>query len=119
MNETERRDDRVFTDRMVTRLPSVAVPAGLEAKILADFDRIAARRRSGLAAVVGRIGALLWPGVPVWQPASVLGLSLALGLLMGVLLPSAGLTAVAPRANTDSLLASTEMLPTLDVNTDL
>ena len=65
MSDNERMDDAQFVHQILTSLPTTAVPAALEARLLADFDRLAAR--SGLWR---RIGDRLWPGVPAWKPAS-------------------------------------------------
>ena len=89
MGENERTDDAGFTQEILKALPAVAVPAALEARILGDFDRMAARPGK-LTAMLARIGERLWPGAPVWQPASVLAVSLVMGLTAGALLPSPG-----------------------------
>jgi hypothetical protein len=63
----------------------------LSRRVLADFDAVTAKRNASLGA---RIGAMLsrltetaWPGAPLWKPAVALGLSLAIGLGVGALLP--------------------------------
>ena len=89
MSENERMDDAQFAQEILKALPAAAVPAVLEARILGDFDRVA-MRPGKLAGVLARIGERLWPGVPVWQPASVLAVSLVMGLTAGALLPSPG-----------------------------
>ncbi|GAA0586052.1 hypothetical protein [Rhizomicrobium electricum] len=83
MSENDRNDAQFARD-IFRALPTTAVPAGLEARILADFDRLAVRRPGWL----GRFGERLWPGAPAWQPASILALSLAVGLMAGVFVPS-------------------------------
>ena len=89
MSEKQRMDDTAFADAILKNLPAGAVPAALEARIMADFDRLAARRRpSPLQALVARWSETLWPGAPVWQPASVLALSLIIGLAAGSFVPT-------------------------------
>jgi hypothetical protein len=77
-------DDAAWTDRVLRELPSVPSTAALESRVLADFDATASRRqRSWLA----RFADAVWPGAPVWQPAAALGLSLAVGIAVGVVYP--------------------------------
>ena len=85
---TDDRDgrDAQFTDEILALLPTTPVPSALEARILSDFDRIAARR--GRARLLQRWRDAVWPGAPLWKPATVLALSLAIGLTAGVLVPS-------------------------------
>jgi hypothetical protein len=87
MSENERMDDASFTHEILKGLPTTAVPAALEARILGDFDRVAVRPGK-LAAMLLHIGERVWPGAPVWQPASVLAVSLVMGLTAGAFLPS-------------------------------
>lgn len=83
------KDDTAFAQELLKGLPTVPVSAALQARILADFDRVALAPRKGLLA---RFGDRLWPGVPAWKPASVLALSLAVGLMAGVFVPSSAIT---------------------------
>lgn len=102
MNEM---DDKHFADKVLKGLPTVAVSQGLEARILADFDRLAARRHSGFLALFSQgWSERLWPGAPAWQPLSLLALSLIVGLTAGAFLPS-------PQAatNSDTLLVADSM----------
>ncbi len=77
-------DDAAWTGRVLRELPSVPATAALERRILADFDATAARRGRGWLA---RLADAVWPGAPVWQPAAALGLSLAVGIAVGVIYP--------------------------------
>jgi len=89
-----RKQEARFADEALGLLPSVAVPSALEARILADFDRIAARHAPGrLRRLFLRWRDDLWPGAPLWKPASVLALSLAIGVMAGVLMPMSDLAA--------------------------
>lgn len=80
-------DDREEMDRLFDVLPSVPVPAALEARILADFDRVSTRRRRGLTGLLNRLGEAVWPGAPLWRPAAVLGAALLIGVTVGVVVP--------------------------------
>jgi hypothetical protein len=105
-------DDKGFVHDTLKSLPTTAVPAALEARILADFDRVAVRRRSGLLA---RFGERLWPGAPAWQPASVLALSLIVGLTAGALLPA---TATTTAASGEQIVIASDTTPDLDLDRD-
>ena len=76
--------DKMWLENALGTLPTVPVPAGLERRILADFDVQAARRRASL---LGRLRDAVWPGVPAWRPAFVFGAALVIGLMAGVLIP--------------------------------
>lgn len=76
--------DTMWLENALEGLPTVPVPAGLERRILADFDRAAARRRSSLLV---RLRDAVWPGAPVWRPAFVFSAALVLGLTAGILVP--------------------------------
>jgi hypothetical protein len=77
-------DDAMWADALLKELPSVPATAGLERRILADFDRVAARRGgSWLAGLFAQV----WPGVPVWRPAAVFGLALMIGVVAGSYVP--------------------------------
>jgi len=109
----ERMDDRAFADAVLGEVPSVAVPPALEARILGDFDAVAAKRRRH--GVLRRWRDTIWPGAPLWKPASVLALSLLIGLSAGTLLPTAS-QASGASAQTLALLDTT---PALDLSGDL
>lgn len=84
-------EDDAWLDRALKLAPPAVAGAALGARILADFDAVAERRRLGPAGLAGRIfaeiGAALWPGAPAWQPAVALALSLALGIAAGTFVP--------------------------------
>lgn len=103
-------DDKIFADKLMKALPTVAVPSALEARILADFDRIAARRSSGLKGFVEGWAQRLWPGAPLWQPASVLALSLAIGLMAGAFVPSFNSASTATNSDQTLVADSTSVM---------
>lgn len=114
MSDTERMDDAQFVHQVLASLPTTAVPAALEARLMADFDRLAARQRAG---VWRRIGDHLWPGVPAWKPVSVLAASLAMGLMAGIFVPSpATTTAVAAAASDTTVVAALDTVPEMGMD---
>ena len=81
-------DDRLIALLRDARARDHAEPASaLQARILADFDAVSARRARWS---VSRLVDAVWPGAPVWKPACALGLSLMIGLGVGALLPVSG-----------------------------
>ena len=107
--------DAAFADGVLKALPSVAVPPGLEARILTDFDAVAAKRAPGaVARLMIRLRDAMWPGAPLWKPASILALSLLIGLTAGAFVPSAALS---PSAQTTTT-ASKEITSVLDMSGD-
>lgn len=74
--------DEMWVGDALGELPGVAVTPALQARILADFDRVAARRWS-LRAMFDAV----WPGVPVWRPATVLAAALVIGIAAGIYVP--------------------------------
>lgn len=83
--------DAAWLDALIERQPTVSIAAELETRILASFDDVTARREAGIGAAIARLGGrfrdAIWPGAPAWQPASVLALSLVVGVLAGNYLP--------------------------------
>jgi hypothetical protein len=104
----KRTDEAAFTDGVLKAMPSVAVPPGLEARILADFDTVAAKRAPGaVSRFMQRLRDAVWPGAPLWKPASILALSLLIGLTAGAFVPAADLTSqelTTASADTQSVL---------------
>ena len=127
MNEPENTDlnDALFAGRLFKKLASTPVPAGLEQRILADFDRLAgARGRRPIPAFAGgarRFAEVwaerLWPGAPLWQPASLLALSLAVGLMAGSFVPSR--TASASLSTSSDQLVAADTGAAMDFYKDL
>ncbi|MBV9991810.1 MAG: hypothetical protein JOZ72_11000 [Alphaproteobacteria bacterium] len=76
-------DDAMWAEALLKDLPGVPAPAALERRILADFDRVAARRRGWFASLSG----MVWPGAPAWQPAAVLAAALVVGIVAGSAVP--------------------------------
>jgi len=84
--------DAEFATRVLAALPAEAPSAALEVRILADFDAASARRDRSpwvkAARIAHQFGDAIWPGVPAWQPVSVLALSLLIGLAAGTFVPA-------------------------------
>lgn len=74
----------MWVDDLLKDLPSVPVRAGLQHRILADFDAQALRRRSSL---LGRFRDAVWPGAPLWRPATILAAALVMGVVAGNYVP--------------------------------
>jgi hypothetical protein len=111
--------DAAFAARVLTGLPSVPVPGTLEARILADFDAVAAKRKASTWAVATRplqkLRDAVWPSAPAWKPASIFALSLLLGLAAGVFVPSSTLADV---NSGQTEVASSDTVPDLDLSGD-
>ena len=84
--------DRDFTDRAVKKLARASTPAGLQTALLAAYDGWNASRggrlRSSWKTGVRFVVDIVWPGAPVWVPASALAAALLLGAGLGILLPA-------------------------------
>ncbi len=84
--------DRDFADRAVKRLKHPPAPARLEAALLAAYDNWNVRRGkgfwSGWKAGVAIVFDIIWPGAPLWAPASALAVALLVGAGLGALLPA-------------------------------
>lgn len=79
--------DALWVARMLQELPPVPVTPGLQARVLASFDAVTERRRTGVRGLLHRLGEMVWPGAPAWQPAAVLAASLAIGIVAGTFVP--------------------------------
>ncbi len=83
--------DQEFADRALRRLPPATPSPGLEAALLAAYDGWSAERPHGLWPAwktgLGRFCEIIWPGAPVWAPASALAAALLLGVGLGTALP--------------------------------
>jgi hypothetical protein len=111
-------DDREFADGALTVLPNLAAPTALEARILADFDHVAAHLSRRRAHLMDHWRDVVWPGAPIWKPASVLAVSLLIGLVAGALVPSADLRSDSSTQNQASL-SPYDSSPALDMSKDL
>jgi hypothetical protein len=110
-------DDAAFADKFLKALPTTAVSPSLEARLLADFDRLALGHREGwMARFADGWSELLWPGAPRWQPVSLLALSLVVGLAAGAFVPSQ--TAVTT-TNADQTLVVADTSSVMDLYKDL
>lgn len=79
--------DDMWVDGILKELPSVPVPAALQARILADFDAPVSAWRPARRGLFDRMSDLVWPGAPLWRPATALAAALALGLMVGNYVP--------------------------------
>jgi hypothetical protein len=111
--------DAAFAARVLTGLPDVPVPGTLEARILADFDAVAAKRKASLWAwalhPARSLRDAVWPNAPAWQPASVFALSLLIGLAAGTLVPASALTSV---NSAQDETAAADTVPDLNLSGD-
>jgi hypothetical protein len=91
---TKDRSDAEFADLALARLPAVTPAPGFEAALLASYDSWQLRRPAGpWAGLQGALRAfsdLVWPGAPLWAPASAFAAALLLGIGLGVMLPGVG-----------------------------
>jgi hypothetical protein len=111
-------NDREFADGVMKTLPSVAVPASLEARILADFDTVVARLSRRRGRLMNRWRDVVWPGAPMWKPASIFAISLLAGLAAGAMVPSTDLPGTTS-AQTQTTASTDEPSPALDMSKDL
>lgn len=110
-------DDKGFADRLANDLPDVAPSAALQARILADFDRLP--RRMTWRALAEGLANTLWPGAPLWQPAAALGLSLAVGLMAGAFVPAMTTSAVTASTASDPVVMASDTPLVMDLYRDL
>jgi hypothetical protein len=59
--------------------------AALERRLLNDFDRL--QIRWSLRKWIYSVALAVWPGAPLWQPAAVFGLALAIGIAVAIVAP--------------------------------
>jgi hypothetical protein len=90
---TDDFSDQAFADRAVKRLPLVPPSAGFEAALLAAYDAWNAERRNGSWAAAWKMGLrrfseTIWPGAPIWAPASALAAALLVGAGIGAAWPA-------------------------------
>jgi hypothetical protein len=78
-------DDTEFVTRALARLPELAPPPGLSRRILAGYDT-----RQAQGGLWTRLCDIVWPGAPLWAPASAFGAALLLGVSLGAVLPAGG-----------------------------
>ena len=88
---TEDVSDRLFAERVLARLPASPPSPRLEAALLAAYDTWLAERPRGrwtaFAAGVRGFSQTVWPGAPVWAPATAFAVSLLIGATIGASLP--------------------------------
>jgi len=89
---TDDFSDQAFANRVVKRLPLTPPSAGFEAALLAAYDAWNAERGNGSWAAwkVGlrRFSETIWPGAPIWAPASALAAALLVGAGVGAAWPA-------------------------------
>jgi hypothetical protein len=84
--------DQAFADRALRRLEPSTPSPGFEAALLAAYDAWNAERPQGVRAAwkagLSRFSEAIWPGAPVWAPASALAAALLVGAGLGAVLPA-------------------------------
>ena len=88
---TDESSDRIFANRALSRLPAEVPPPGFQAALLTSYDAWNARRPEGrwaaLSAGLRQFSNSIWPGAPLWVPASAFACALVLGAGLGAALP--------------------------------
>jgi len=107
------RDDGAFASMCLKALPTTPASPALEARLMADFDRLALAQGGRLSSAL-HWAERMWPGVPLWQPLSALALSLLIGLAAGTLVPA---TNQSP--STDQSFAVADTSSVMDLYKDL
>ncbi|MEO7054956.1 MAG: hypothetical protein ABI191_08265 [Rhizomicrobium sp.] len=89
---TDKRSDRDFADNAFGHLPRTASSPAFEAALLAAYDAWSAERAKGFWAAwnagLRRFFEAVWPGAPLWAPASALVAALLVGAGLGATLPA-------------------------------
>ena len=89
---TDDISDHAFADHAIQRLTLVEPSSGFEAALLAGYDAWNAERAKGPWAAwkagLRRFCETIWPGAPVWAPASALAAALLIGAGVGAILPT-------------------------------
>jgi hypothetical protein len=87
--------DQDFANRALRQLPQPVLSPGFEAALMAAYDAWNAERASGpwaaFKAGLRRFSETVWPGAPLWVPASALAAALLVGASLGVALPAAAI----------------------------
>jgi hypothetical protein len=81
---SDEKQTEELIDRALATLPPPAISPELRVRILEDFTRQSGRNPG---AWLRRQLDSIWPGVPLWQPAAALAVSLAIGFGIGVFVP--------------------------------
>lgn len=105
--------DAARLDQILSAASGVSASGELEAKLMADFERVA-RRRSPLKVVTAMADAV-WPGAPLWQPACAFGLALVIGVGVAWLAP----LDVGQADETVGVSFALDSLPDTDVGQDI
>jgi hypothetical protein len=96
--EADRAED---LDAILDRAPMVTVPAELYERVLAGFDRVAAR--PSVRRFLNKVAYVVWPDAPLWQPSTALAMSLVAGLVLGAMTPVA--SGATPHRSSDMTVA--------------
>jgi len=88
---TSENSEGDFVDRALRRLPQPVLSSGFEAALMAGYDAWNAERKKGAwgAAGLRSFSQTIWPGAPLWVPASALAAALLVGAGLGAALPVA------------------------------
>src|SRR5262249_25012767 len=63
-------EDAAVLDAALDNMAPVGVAASLSARLMAQFDAIAAR--PSVRRFIARLSEAVWPGAPLWQPSAAL-----------------------------------------------
>jgi hypothetical protein len=89
---TDSGSDRDFTDLALRRMPREVPSPAFQAALLAAYDAWNAKRAEGpwaqLSASLRQFADAIWPGAPLWAPASAFAFALLVGAGLGATLPT-------------------------------
>lgn len=100
-------------DRALASVTSPSVPAALEHRLLADFDR--AQQRWSLRKTITAVAQSVWPGAPLWQPAAVFAVALTFGIAVAILAP----LDLRPSEDSSASIFALDAAPDSDVGQDI
>jgi len=90
---TDDISDRDFAQRALDRLPASGPSREWERALIAAYDAWNATRPEGrwraLRAALRHFSDSIWPGAPLWAPATAFAFALLVGAGLGATLPSA------------------------------
>jgi len=100
-------------DRALASATPPPVPATLERRLLADFDR--AQQRWSLRKLINSGAQIVWPGAPLWQPAAVFAVALTFGIALAILAP----LDLRPSEDSSASIFALDDAPDSDVGQDI